>query len=128
MSPYDSPVGALTTRPELRRVDAVLGELQLQVLPIHAHLLRRVRDVAMVPPERLFDELPLEALDHALLRGAERARTLVGPRGDLRVAAHGGGEVGERDLETGDEGHGLLEGLLELENVTLPLLRADRRV
>src|SRR5438874_5492238 len=119
---------ALTTRPELRRVDAVLGELQLQVLPVHAHLLRRVRDVAMVPPERLFDELPLEALDHALLRDAERARTLVGPRGNLRVAKHGGGEVGEPDLGTGGEGHGLLEGVLELADVPLPLVRAERPV
>src|SRR5438445_13849440 len=103
MSPYDSPGGALTTRPELRRVDAVLGELQLQVLPVHAHLLRRVRDVAMVPPERLFDELPLEALDHALLRAAERARTLVGPRDELRLAAPGGVQLGEPDLSTGGQ-------------------------
>ena len=59
--------GAGSLRPGAvgRRIDPVLGELQLEVLAVHADLLGRLRDVAVVTLERLDDELALEALDDA---------------------------------------------------------------
>src|SRR5439155_5821408 len=88
--PADSPL------PIRRRVDAVLRQLQLEVLAVHAHVLRGLRDVAVMAGQGLVDELALEALDRLLLRFAEGAGRIGGPVGG-RVA-HRGRQVAERDL------------------------------
>ena len=108
------------------RVDAVLGELRLKVLPVHTELLRGARDVALMALERLADALPLEALDHLLLRLAEAAGPLAGLLGGRRPYC--GRKVLEPDLGRRAEHDRLLDRMLELADVPLPLVSEQRPV
>src|SRR5439155_1745913 len=81
---------------------------------------RGARDVALVALERLADALPLEALDHLLLRLAEAAGPLAGLLGGRRPYC--GRKVLEPDLGRRAEHDRLLDRMLELADVPLPLV------
>src|SRR5262245_46550511 len=120
---------ALPSSPELLGVDAVVGQLELEVLAVHAHVLGSFRDVAQVPAQRLGDELALEALDDALLgvpEVARRARIIHGS--GVPPVLHGRGEVPQLDLLPRGQRHRLLERVLELAHVARPLVRQERAV
>src|SRR5207237_2045369 len=121
-----SPSGLLAPAPVGLGVDAVLGELRLEVLPVYAEVLRGARDVALVALEHLADALPLEALDHLLLRLAEAAGPLAGLLGRRRPYC--GRQVLEPDLGRRAEHDRLLDRMLELADVPLPLVSEQRPV
>jgi len=102
-------------------VDAVLGELQLEVLAIHPHLLGGPGDVAGTAGERVLHEAALEALDETLLGILKAERTVAG--GELGVSAgrrpDRRGQVVDADLRSAGERHRLLDRLLELADVPL---------
>src|SRR5439155_27008415 len=116
-----SPFVLLAAPPVELRVDAVFGELGLEMLPVHAELLRGVGDVALVALERLADELALEALDHLLLRVPEAPGPLTALLGRCRPDR--GGQVLEADLGRRGKHDRLLDGVLELADVPLPFVR-----
>src|SRR5262249_46305244 len=96
------PVSPLPAPPELIRVDPVLGQLQLEVLAVHAHVLGSLRDVALVAAQGLGDELTLETFDDALLGILEApGRPLLAPPVRSGLGPDGRGEVVESDVLAG---------------------------